>query len=365
MRILLLLFIACSTIVQSQTLFTDQMVGDFPASLLSLDGYLYVGTLESGGPQNISRIQFEDPDSVELVSDFGSAPGFGVWKMAFDAQENRIYAWDVFTYGVDLDNAIPIEKELVSDLPTSCSNGIAYFDGYLYYGCTSTSIDRIDPTAMNPVPETVIDLTDLGEPFNPAFYQGELYFSLRLDGDYDLYKLDPSNPESSLTLVSNLEENSGGVQSSLVADDFLYLGIEGSPHRVLKLDLSNTNYPIEEEILFDNFSGGPIGLARQGNIIYISDSNTQNIFQFTDEELSTKQSEFSKPEVYPIPATDELFVSGLDSDTPFVIYNALGAQISTGTTVNGMVNVESLNPGVYFIQLDTLAGSNSLKFLKK
>ena len=58
----------------AQTVFTDGLIGDFPAALLSIDGYLYVGTLETGTPQRISRIEIENPKNIEFVSDFESAP---------------------------------------------------------------------------------------------------------------------------------------------------------------------------------------------------------------------------------------------------------------------------------------------------
>ena len=284
--------------------------------------------------------------------------------MAYNQAENEIYAYDVFFYRVDLDQALPIDKELLFGAGNACSDGIAQKDGIIYLAC-SDSIDLLDATQGNPDIEEVIDLSSFGTPRNPAVFGNELYFSISDNGDSDLYKIDLADPANSLELVSNLDQNSGGVQSALVADNFLYLGVEGTPHRVLKLDLSNTNYPIEEEVLIDNFSGGPIGLARNGNTIYITDGNTQNIFQFTDTELSVDQVEALNLEIYPVPANDQLFVRGLDRDTAYVIYDTTGAQVRTGTTSNGQVAVQSLTSGLYFLQLQSAGQNFNLKFVKE
>ena len=359
--LLLLLF---TVPAQAQTIFTDDFVGDFPAALLSIDGYLYVGTLETGTPQRISRIEIENPKNIEFVSDFESAPGFGVWKMAYNQAENEIYAYDVFFYRVDLDQSLPIDKELLFGEGNACSDGIAQKDGIIYLAC-SDSIDRLDATQVDPTIEEVIDLSSFGTPRNPAVFGNELYFSVSDNGDSDLYKIDLADPANTLELVSNLDQNSGGVQSALVADNFLYLGVEGTPHRVLKLDLSNTNYPIAEEVLIDNFSGGPIGLARNGNTIYLTDGNTQNIFQFTDNELSVDQAETNKIEIYPVPANDLLFVRGLETDSPYVIYNTTGAQVRSGRTSNGQIAIQSLNTGLYFLQLRGARQNFNLRFVKE
>ena len=349
--IILPILIFATLSADSQTIFSEALFPQLPASLLVVDDYLYVGTLETAeGTQAISRIPLNNPETAELVSDFASAPGFGVWKMAYNPQENNIYAYDVFLYKVDLDQNLPITKEEIFTGANTCSDGMAQRDGIIYIAC-GNKIQILDTNLSNPTLELFLQLSAENFVYNPVIDGDELYFSVNNNGDFDLFKSNINDPSGTLELVSTLDQNSGGVQSSLIADDFLYLGIEGTPNRVLKLDLSDTNLPIDAEILIDNFSGGPIGLARSGNRIFISDGNTRNIWEFTDPTLNSGSVTNKSIELFPNPVTNKLYLSKVLPGNQFTIYSSDGKAVLSGSYYEGGIDVSTLSPGMYFIRL--------------
>ncbi|WP_426278852.1 T9SS type A sorting domain-containing protein [Chryseobacterium sp. S-02] len=79
------------------------------------------------------------------------------------------------------------------------------------------------------------------------------------------------------------------------------------------------------------------------------------------EVLSTNETEFESFSLYPNPATDKLFVSGLSSDEKYEIYSVTGQKIMTGKISQSAINVSSLQKGVYFIQI----GNKKQKLIKK
>jgi len=79
------------------------------------------------------------------------------------------------------------------------------------------------------------------------------------------------------------------------------------------------------------------------------------------EVLSTNETNFEKFSIYPNPATDKLFVSGLSSDEKYEIYSVTGQKLTNGITSQFTVNVNDLQKGGYFIQIK----DKKQKFIKK
>lgn len=366
MRILLLLFlIFCTNPIHSQTIFTDLLQGNSPAPLYENNNYLYVGTfINASTPSQIFRIPVNDPTTLELVSEFAQ-PTAGIWKMTYDPLQNSLFAYDLIDLArVDLNQSLPItEVEILNQL-AFCSGGITQKNGIVFIACIN-EISTIDTTAPNPTLDPFFSLSADDDIFNPVFYGDELYFSVKNDNDYNLYKIHINDPVGTFELVSTLEEITGGVQSSLIADNYLYLGIEGATHRILKLDLSNTNLPIDEEVMIDNFSGGPIGLARSGNRIFITDSNTQNIWEYTDTTLGRNDLQSNAIEIYPNPVKKILYLSGDLSNPKFMIRDLQNRQVLSGRYDNNGISIEALATGLYIISIEQNGRILNKKVIKR
>lgn len=350
---------------QSQTIYTEVFQGFTPAPLLELDNYLYVGTFANASePAQIFRVPIDNPTIMELVSDF-SGPSSGVWKMTYDPAQNSLLVYNLIgLYKIDLNQSLPIIPEEIIDQLAFCSGGITQKDGIVYIACAN-EISIVDSNASNPVLELFFTLPAGDDPFNPIFYGNELYFSTRNNGDFDLYKLNINDPAGTYELVSNLNQNTGGIQSSLIAVSFLYLGVEGTTHRVLKLDLTNPNLPIEEEVLIDNFSGAAIGLARNGNRIFITDGFTQNIWEYTDTTLGNNDFIQTSFQLSPNPTMGTLLLKGnVNVNTHYTIYGIGGEKLLHGNYTSDGIDTSLLNSGVYFIQILTDGIVQTEKFIK-
>lgn len=81
--------------------------------------------------------------------------------------------------------------------------------------------------------------------------------------------------------------------------------------------------------------------------------------------LGTQENSASKFSVYPNPTTAILNIKNISSDAVYQIHNAAGQNISKGKILNGEVNVESLNKGVYIISVKDKDETHKTKFLKK
>jgi endo-1,4-beta-xylanase len=89
-------------------------------------------------------------------------------------------------------------------------------------------------------------------------------------------------------------------------------------------------------------------------------SKVPNKFYDTNNTSQLKASDF---EIFPIPATDFLYVKGENVEN-VEIYNTLGKKVNVNF-YDGIVDVRSLNRGVYLLVLKNEKGSFTEKFLKK
>lgn len=79
-----------------------------------------------------------------------------------------------------------------------------------------------------------------------------------------------------------------------------------------------------------------------------------------DNTLSTSEAALVQLVIYPNPAKDELFVSGLKKQTDYIIVTADGRLVKKGSTEK-KIDIFSLEKGVYFITIQQL----NLKFIKE
>jgi len=66
--------------------------------------------------------------------------------------------------------------------------------------------------------------------------------------------------------------------------------------------------------------------------------------------------------IYPNPTNGYVYVSGINTDTEYRIYDKLGKVVSKGQT-NGKINIDGLAAGMYYLKLDK--NTNSIKFVVK
>lgn len=73
----------------------------------------------------------------------------------------------------------------------------------------------------------------------------------------------------------------------------------------------------------------------------------------------------NKLSIFPNPVKDYLYVKGIDTKTPFVIYDVYGREVLKGNTgIEGSINVQSLVSGAYFITMITSQEKLKTKFIK-
>ena len=69
--------------------------------------------------------------------------------------------------------------------------------------------------------------------------------------------------------------------------------------------------------------------------------------------------------VYPVPASDVLYVSGIDDEARVSIYSISGQLVGSYNIDGGApINVSALTSGVYVIQVDTQKGIVKKQFVK-
>ncbi|MCJ7932251.1 MAG: M43 family zinc metalloprotease [Chryseobacterium sp.] len=94
-------------------------------------------------------------------------------------------------------------------------------------------------------------------------------------------------------------------------------------------------------------------------------NHTQSIAFKLDSQLSTKETEKPKLQIFPIPATDILSISNVSDNTDFIITNEAGQMISSGKIRNNMIPIAQLTPGNYILSILGKDSRIHLKFIKK
>lgn len=78
--------------------------------------------------------------------------------------------------------------------------------------------------------------------------------------------------------------------------------------------------------------------------------------------------ETSKPKeirIYPNPASEILYISGLSSETDYEIFSVSGQKTGAGRTSENSADIRHLAKGIYFIQFKNKENITRLKFIKK
>ena len=81
------------------------------------------------------------------------------------------------------------------------------------------------------------------------------------------------------------------------------------------------------------------------------------------EDNSTAKGSFN---LSPNPVSgSELFVSNLEADSSYRIFNTIGQELGNGKIENNVINVDRLSAGTYLIEISNKNGSSSKRFIKQ
>lgn len=336
----------------SQTVFTSALAGELPTAIQIVNDDLYVGTFYGF---KVYRININNPNNVELVTDFTPT---NIWKMGYDSINNDLYCYNFQSLSsIDLSQSLPITSSSVLNI-NGC-NGFE-IDNEIVYLAIGGDIYTYDINVGASSYQLIYTDTN-GDIYNPRVYNNELYYALG-NPTHSLYKIDLTSSNPQRVLVSS---NLGFVQSSLVVNNYLYLGFE-SLNEILRIDLSESSLPITPVTVVDNLNGGIIGLANKDNTIYATNGTSQSIITFQDPVLSINVSNKNLISIYPNPTNEILYIMGDQiNNLSFRIYSLNGVTLKEGVYNNGVIDVSNFTQGLYFIQLNQNEKTLTQSFLKK
>ncbi len=94
-------------------------------------------------------------------------------------------------------------------------------------------------------------------------------------------------------------------------------------------------------------------------------SHTYSQWECNESPLFTEPiQQFIKPVIYPNPANDLLFVDNV-ADQPYHITDVNGVSVQTGSIIDGSVNIASIPPGFYVLNINSEADTKRLKFIHR
>ncbi|CAD7797075.1 Aminopeptidase N [Chryseobacterium aquaeductus] len=136
-------------------------------------------------------------------------------------------------------------------------------------------------------------------------------------------------------------------------DIALPIKVNGTGGQVAYFALNNTsnNQYFTENVAF------PVASVEFNYEYQILEKNSTVVQDIT---LNTSEVTLDQLAIYPNPAKDELFVSGLKKKTDYTIYSADGRLVKKGNT-DKKIEISTLDKGVYFITIK----QTNLKFIKE
>ena len=327
-----------------QNVFTNAFGGEMPNSIQIVGDNLYVATFAT---QKLYKLDLNNPTNIETVSNF-TIP---LLKIDYDAANNDFYCNSLVSLSVvDLDQSLPAVPTFITNV--SGNNGLVVHNNIIYV-TDGQNIYTYDIALGTSSYQLFYTETD-GIVRNPSIYNNELFYQVFNSSDPSnngIYKIDISisNPSKVLVSSTNVE---GVLQSSIIVNDYLYLGFE-SPNKISRIDLTNSNLPIIPTVIFDDLGAGVIGLANKDETIYYT-TGQQIIYNFNESVLNINDFDLNNITIYPNPSENIIRFKGVDavSENAFYsVYSSAGALIIKGN-FHGSLDVSNLNRGMYFIELN-------------
>ncbi|TXD81589.1 T9SS type A sorting domain-containing protein [Subsaximicrobium wynnwilliamsii] len=345
------LLILFSLQINAQTVFTDSFGGELPNSIEIVGNNMFVSTFST---QKLYKLNLDNIDDIETVTNFNGP----LWKIRFDSTNNDYYCIVLDNPNslsvVDLDSNIPITSNILENVTNS--NGITINNGVVYVSDNNNLYGYV----INSGNYSLVYQESDGNIRNPTVYNNEIYFQVYDTDSNDIYKIDISSQNPTKTLVST-DNNFGILQASLVVNNYIYLGFE-SPNKIVRINLSELNLPIEPTTIFENLGGGVIGLTNKEDQIYYT-TGQQIIYEFSDQVLNNQEFVLSQEKLYPNPAENYItYQSNVNYDL-YEIYSITGSLVGNGK-FNNSINIEKLVGGLYFIIFKNEQKTKTFKFIK-
>lgn len=357
------------------------------------DGKLY-GMTRFGGLHNAGTIYSFDPtnNGLATIHDF-SAPSNGgqPFNSLLQASNGMLYGMTnsggptnyggIFIYDVDADTFAT--QEMFSNIGAGGTNPQAALieaaDGKLY-GMTSTSgyLFSFDMTTTDVTPlHSVGDArSTLLEASNGKLY-GTTYTGSLFEYDIDTDTYTVKSEVGNYSLYGHLTEVS--LQPSV--SNIIVSGIEGSTFVEIDSDLQMeaevTPSDAEQDVLWEvqNGTGQATIDANTGILTGVALGTVTVIATATDgsgiegqlqitvvESLGIDHKQQSDISIYPNPVKDIVYID-VDGLTRASVYTLDGKLLKT--TNDNVLHLESLQSGVYFVQVETTLGVENAKLIKE
>ena len=339
--IYMLFFMLNCTLLQAQT--TDEITNLSRPTGIHFEGSeLYI--IETAGGR-ISKINTTDtnPIATEIVS-FGS-DAFGI-----DLRGSELY----FTYNfhntiakIDISQSNPSIEDIASIGTNLAGDKVLLIEDELFLARSNTGTDwmlsKMDITSSNPIFEDVITNLDVSSS-GMRVYNDVLYFAEQFNNRVMRLDLTDPNPVPEL-----YRDNLQGPFALELQDSYLYVG-ERDLNRVVRFNLDDLNEEMEVVV---NTEFSPRSLAILNDELYIAETLGDKITKVDIPILSTIDYSNNDIQLTPNPTNDFVQVHSTIIHSQFKIYNLTGVLVAKGRlNVHSEIQLEQLDSGIYFIELD-------------
>jgi hypothetical protein len=352
--------------------------------------YLALGGFQGFVPENAgcAIVNTDDPENLELI-DVWSSPDFNQGSAIVLPDDDLAYLGAMDSGLVILDISVPSNIEFISSiLPDpnfpqepglfSVPNARGMdVDGDVLYVCNDAggirAIDLSDPSN----PEEIglhmnWDLEDIAQPaYNNAVIRDQYLYTAV---DYCGWEvIDITDPENMVSVAwynpwdcdsSNWDGRAGHTNQVNLVDDLDLLFFSGGDSEVLVYEISDPlnatlvgSYAALNDDIASwgmNVKEGLIALSLLNNPIgvpYDSSFGGVGILEWgmslgDDNNFPQKEAVLLAPN----PASDRMFITGIDANTPFDIYSVTGTWLSHHNGNASYVDVEAMPNGFYILK---------------
>jgi hypothetical protein len=89
------------------------------------------------------------------------------------------------------------------------------------------------------------------------------------------------------------------------------------------------------------------------------------IYRFTPKTTNIDKKQTQKISIYPVPTQNTLHIIGLQPEVDISIFNDKGQKVVCTLNINGTLDVSSLAPGIYLVQVRSVKAARVLQFIKQ
>lgn len=361
-----LLLITNFAIAQNSIINLNLSDSDSPSPKgIFIDGdFLYI--LESAAG-DISRMDLTNADPDTTHTKMMNTPGSGA---SGPYEDIIIVGTDIYftarasagtVYKVDISGDLPAVATVAVD-GLSSPNGMALDGNILYISDNfNNRVVKVDiSNTTYPLTKTVV--ASIPRPSGLALNGTDLYVGEMFNNKIN--KIDISDTNLPLTAT---EVISGGIdlpRAMTFSGNDLYIT---SNYKVDKMDVTATTPTLTNIVDFSSDSNIDRRIIRDvkfyENDMYISLSTLDRIYIYANTLSLEGVKPLEKTVLYPNPTSNSIQIKGLETETSYVIYNAIGVETLKGTTSpNIPIDISKISKGIYFIKFNDY--NKSFKIIK-